>query len=478
MEMAEQLVFDVEADGFLLTMTKIHCISVKNIETEEVMRYVGSEIPNGLERMKVASVLIGHNICSYDIRAIQKIYPTWTYEGELIDTLLLSCILLPEIGILSLEDWALKLQLPVEKVQNEDWSTYTEHMGIRCDKDVEINEYVYKYLRELEHYKLIPKALKLEQQVALIHSDQTVTGVYFNELKASILVLELDERLKKRREELIRLAPKRVLLFNVPKIRQEEERLKRASVIAEGKAPPGTCKCFVKAGGYTEATESYFGSSVSSVKGPYTKIQIKGLNPDSKDEVKELLLSLGWRPTEWNVRKDEKTKKFRKTSPKLTEDSYESLPEGLGTLVAEYNMMSHRRNWLLNQKDSDKGALGHYSQRNDGRVTPDAFTCGTPTARYRHQGVVCNIPRITRPYGPEIRSLFCVLAGCFQVGVDLSGIEVRCLAHFLLLGNYKKARETADLILSGDFHSVNAKIWKVDRNTAKSILYALGNQRI
>ena len=82
-------------------------------------------------------------------------------------------------------------------------------------------------------------------------------------------------------------------------------------------------------------------------------------------------------------------------------------------------------------------------------------------------------------YGPELRSLFGVPLGNYQIGIDLAGIEARVLAHYLLRGNYTKARQTADLILSpdkgNDFHSFNAKVWGVSRDTAKTCLYALVN---
>jgi DNA polymerase I-like protein with 3'-5' exonuclease and polymerase domains len=165
---------------------------------------------------------------------------------------------------------------------------------------------------------------------------------------------------------------------------------------------------------------------------------------------------------------------WRATSPKLTEDSYDSLPPGLGKAIAEYNTLKHRRNFLKNA--DGKGAIASAISGN-GRVQAEAFTCATNTSRYRHQGVVCNIPRVGSAYGEEFRSLFIVPEDSWMIGVDLSGIEARCLAHHILNGGYKDAEATADLILSpdkgSDFHSYNAKVWGCDRNTAKSVIYAL-----
>ena len=475
--MSGRYVFDIETNGLLLDVTKIHCISVYDIDEGTSYTYSGKEVSSGLILLKDATELIGHNITGYDIPAIRKLYPKWRTYATLMDTLLLTCILHPDYGILSLEDWAIKLKIE-SKVQHEDWSTLSDEMIERCESDVRINFKVYERLINSPAYDKVKEPLNLEQQVALIHAQQVVTGVTFNVKKGIFLLGELDGRLHKRRELLIDTGPMTCMLPGIAKKNQRDVRSSKEQMISQGLVPSGTHKHLKADGTYTVATKKYFpDGEYLKVCGPYTKIEIKKLNPDSKEEVKDLLLTLGWVPTEWNRRKDKVTDEWRVTSPKLTEDSYASLPPGFGQTVAEYNMMSHRRNFLLNKKDKTKGALAAVYKRGDGRVTPDAFTCGTPTSRYRHSGTVCNIPRPSTVYGPEIRSLFRVPEGSLMVGIDLSGIEARMLAHYLLAGNYTRGRETADLILSpdktNDFHSYNAKNWGVSRDIAKNTLYAL-----
>ena len=146
----------------------------------------------------------------------------------------------------------------------------------------------------------------------------------------------------------------------------------------------------------------------------------------------------------------------------------------LGKDIAEYNMLSHRSRFIYNPwakgGDGPKGALTKV-RFDDMRVAADALTCATPTSRYRHMGVVCNIPRPTSDYGTEIRSLFCVPDGWFLLGLDLAGIEARCLAHYIM--PYPGGPELAKIITDGDFHQHNADLWGVSRNHAKSGLYAL-----
>jgi len=490
-----RLVFDIETDGLLDTITKIHCIHVYDIDQDKMIHYNPGMVNRGLWKLAQADVLIGHNICGFDIPAIKLLYESWNTDAELIDTLLMGCILYPEDGIKSLKDW--QSELKGIKVEHDDWTKYSEQMAIRCREDVVLTHEVYQKLCQCPQSGMINEALAVEQSVAMIHVQQTMVGVKYDVVGALALMKELDEKLEVGRETITRDAPKYTFLPNIPKSRQVAERQYRKIDVDEGFIPKGTVKPYKKDGNYSVATMKYFPGMYENnrkvmvenyrrVRGPYTKIEVRDFNIDSNDEVKKFLLSLGWKPTEWNFKKDkgggfmkDHNNQLIPTSPKLTEDSYHTLPEGLGKTIAEYYMMTHRRRTIynVNKQGEKKGALVAVAERGDGRVTADGFTCGTPTSRYRHKGVVCNIPRPSSAYGKQIRSLFCVPEGRLLVGVDLSGIEARMLAHFLLRGKYLSAQKTADLILSpdktNDFHSYNAKQWGVSRDIAKNGLYAL-----
>ena len=497
--MSNSLVFDIETDGLLDTVTKIHCINTMDLDTGEEKHYLPEHVQHGLRALSEAKVLIGHNICGYDIPAIKLLHPRWKTSAQLIDTMLMGCILEPEEGIKSLKDWE-KTEEGI-KVEHDDWTKYSDEMAVRCCEDVRLTKEVYLKLVNQAQSGMIDEALETEQKVALIHVQQAAFGVKYDVVAAIELMQVLDEKLEVAREVVVRDAPKYTFLPGVPKSRQVSERAEREDSIFHGIIPKGTHKPFKKDGSYTVATKNYFSGlfkridghgrvstvpEFRTVRGPYTKVEVRDFNIDSNDEVKKFLLSLGWKPTEWNFKKDkgggfvkDHNNQLIPTSPKLSEDSYHTLPEGLGKTIAQYYMMTHRRRTIynVNKQGEKKGALVAVEKRGDGRVTADGFTCGTPTSRYRHKGVVCNIPRPSSAYGKEIRSLFGVSKGNLLVGVDLAGIEARMLAHFLLRGKYTRARETADLILSpdktNDFHSYNAKQWGVSRDIAKNGLYAL-----
>src|SRR5260370_16257764 len=74
-------------------------------------------------------------------------------------------------------------------------------------------------------------------------------------------------------------------------------------------------------------------------------------------------------------------------------------------------------------------------------------------------------------YGWEVRGLFGVLAGWTLVGADMSGLELRCLGHYLSTfdgGTY------ADVVVNGDVHTVNQMAFGMSsRDKAKTATYAL-----
>ena len=75
------------------------------------------------------------------------------------------------------------------------------------------------------------------------------------------------------------------------------------------------------------------------------------------------------------------------------------------------------------------------------------------------------------PYGKECRSLFTVPDGYVLIGCDASGLELRCLAHYL--GAFDEGSFAREL-LDGDVHSKNQKqIGLPSRDMAKRVIYGI-----
>lgn len=443
-----KLIFDLEANGYVKDATKIHCSAFSHdVGHGFSIPELSTSVAHILGFIDTADVLIGHNITGYDIPLINKLYPgrvDWT-KKYIFDTYLASCLVQPDqTWGHSIEAWGKKLGYHKEKVQIDDWSKYTPEMGERCQVDVGINIEVY---RELSNtwLKDEPQVMQIEDIVGMIHARQEAWGVWFDVEKAEALLTYLTAKADDIREEVTRGIP--------------------ATIEQDGKTVDAP---FTKAGNLNARVVNHFGEGrpvLDTVVGPFSKLKYKEFNLDSHPQVKDYLLSVGWKPTEWNFNAS------GRTSPKLTEDSYDSLPDGMGKMIADYYVINHRRRYLRNVKKNGeiKGALS--TVREDGRVPAKAMTCATPTSRYRHMETVCNIPKPKKPYGKEIRSLLGVAPGHLQIGLDLDQIEARMMCHYAL--PYPGGQDLMDLVLDGDFHQHNADYWSVDRDSAKNGLYAL-----
>ena len=133
---------DIETDGLLENVTKIHCLSYLNIDTE------GNDVITLLDYKEMKELLLqdnleicGHNIIRYDIPVAEKILGI-KIKATLVDTLALSWYLYPMKIKHGLESWG--DDLGVAKPIIQDW----ENLDIkdyvnRCKVDVQINSLLF-----------------------------------------------------------------------------------------------------------------------------------------------------------------------------------------------------------------------------------------------------------------------------------------------------------------------------------------------
>ena len=103
--------------------------------------------------------------------------------------------------------------------------------------------------------------------------------------------------------------------------------------------------------------------------------------------------------------------------------------------------------------------------------------CTTASRVHHHCSVATNTHRCAHrkpnlsqvPSDHDCRQLFKATPGQIMVGADLSGIELRMLAHYL--AKYDAGRY-ADVLLNGDIHQVNADRIGISRRQVKTVTYA------
>jgi DNA polymerase-1 len=106
----------------------------------------------------------------------------------------------------------------------------------------------------------------------------------------------------------------------------------------------------------------------------------------------------------------------------------------------------------------------------DNRVRGRVMTLRTVTGRMAHNSPnMAQVPAMYSPYGKECRSLWTVSNPDTHtlIGTDASGLELRCLAHYMNWPDYTNE------VVNGDIHTANMRAAGLkDRDQAKTFIYA------
>ena len=84
--------FDIETNGLLDQLDKVHCLVIKDAATGQVFSCADQEgylpVKAGLKLLEEADLVVGHNIIKFDLPALKKVYPRFEIPVEKVrDTL-------------------------------------------------------------------------------------------------------------------------------------------------------------------------------------------------------------------------------------------------------------------------------------------------------------------------------------------------------------------------------------------------------
>lgn len=434
-----RLVFDIETNpidfsigNHIDQVENIWCIVALDIDSgQEHIWHINPDgstdgVEDFLNLLREADELIGHNIIQFDLPALRKVFG-YLPKGQLIrDTLVTSRVLYPDRpGGHSLGAWGERLG--EYKQSFNRFERYSPEMLAYCRQDVAVNARIHeRFIREAGDYGW-EKALRLEHRIAEIIGKQEQKGFCFDQEKAEGYVNEWTDRINDIDSE---LRPSN-RSFNIGTVSRP----------------------FKISGDPSQICEKVCASvdlSPSDISGPFSGVGYRPLDLNSKQQQKEFLLESGWKP-----------ESFTPTGQPKLDDSILKV-EKIGPLIHERNVLSHRLGQVQGLIDCAK---------HDGRVHGGANPCGTPTGRMRHSRIV-NIPRVTSPYGKELRSLFKASENWILGGYDAASLELRILAHYI--GNPEYTQSVTSTDKRRDAHTLAAQAAGTDnRDTGKTINYAL-----
>ncbi len=476
-------IVDIEADNFYLQSTQIWYIYFQSLDGVEEMELYPSVQPKEYCRNAILEwhksfgdnpLVITYNGIGYDLFMLWKFfdisfhigkdgkdYLDKTLQFECYDLYVLSQYLNPDRWKHSLASWG--EELGNEKIEFDDWSQYSEEMRTYCKQDVGVTYTVFKKLTDdaikLYGEKWIHTSFKVLQKDYYLYVAQEYTGVKFNREAAQKLVEEIEGEMALLDKEVLPQLPPRKL----KKTEEKDYKFPAKPFKANGEFSSHMLNFIEK----HSAKVSEDGLRVKAYGKVYTiesnKILDVKLPMEIGDngELKDWFLSKGWVPTMHNVKKNPETGKPERdkftgepiqTSPKIQEAG--KICPNLLALDGELPKLVVKYLSLRNRKSVVSGWLSNWRLDFDGRLSA-SITGYTPTFRVKHSNIV-NLPKASPEVvkGYEVRSLFIVEDGMKYVSGDAAALENRTVADYTF--KYDDGKY-AEMILSGDSHSVAAK---------------------
>lgn len=403
------LLFDIEGNGLLNTITKLHCLSYCNGKIGSKIRTT-HDYDEMRKLLTEATILIGHNIVTFDIPAAEKILNI-RIKAKLIDTLALSWYLNVKRNIHGLDSFG--KEYGVNKPKIDDWEGLTpKEYAFRCEEDVKINLFLWQDLKSrlLELYSSRKDADRLIDYLTFKMDcirEQESSKWKFNRTLAEESRDTLEQQQKEKLVELISIMPEKI--NTISKVKPKNCFKKDGTLSVYG--------CKWQALLKDNNLSPDFDGEVIVETSPTPA------NPNSPEQVKEWLFSLGWNPCTFKYVKEDDGER---SIPQVRKDG-ELAPsvkllidkeKGVGVLDG-LTVIQHRLGIF-------KGFL---KDDQDGWLV--AGMAGfTNTLRLKHRGLV-NLPGVDKPWGKEIRGCLVAPKGMLLCGSDMVSLEDTTKKHYM-----------------------------------------------
>lgn len=448
-------VFDIETNGLLKQLDKIHCAVVGDLDGNILHSPggPGADYKPALKEIEDADEIIGQNIIRFDVPALQMLFPGFNPKGRKRDTLICSKIIWPNLKDIDFAQWragkippniigqhrleAWGIRLGVLKDEYDGDPRIEDLKERKAKKWEEWNPTMHSYMEQdyrstlalwaKERAKLAaipPSVIELEHRVAAILFRQEQFGVPFNVEKARALAATLTGK----REEIRRKLQERFPPWH--------------------DAETFTPKVNNKKLGYVKGV-------------PVTKVKVGEFTPSNRFHIARAFREhLGWEPTEFN----------EDGSPKTDEETLGLLPYPEAKLVVEYLVLSKLLGYIAN---GNEAWLKHVTPA--GRIHGGVDSVGAHTFRMTHSRP--NLGQVPKDgeYGLDCRDLFeaPVVNGVQwqMTGIDADALEGRVQAHYLTPldgGAFLKTILEGKKEDGSDLHSLNCR--RIGRDPYKEYL--------
>ena len=429
-------IFDIETNGLDDKLDRVHCMVIMDTNTKEVSVFEPFTMDLGLKKLEEFDRLVGHNIISFDLPALNKVFQWKPLDKQKFhDTLILSRLIYPNrasidsdnkaiephlYGRHSLESWGQRLGFKKGTfgVDQKVFRTNSIDMMDYCRRDVELT---YKLYCKLLRAGFSEKSIDMEHEIHKVCQKQTEDGFPFDAEKGARLYAVLSSMRQKH-----------------------NTKLKKVFGSWEEEGETWTPKVNNKKLGYTKGV-------------PVTRVKTVEFNPNSRQHIAKRLKDIhGWNPIEFTPSGE----------AKIDETILSKLPYPEAKLMAE----AFRVNKLIAQLSEGKHAWLDLEKK--GRLHGSVNTMGSISSRCSHTHPnLGQVPSVKAPFGKECRELFYAPSGYSLVGCDVASLEIRVVGHYM--AKYDGG-VFANTCVEGDIHETNRKATGLaTRDQAKTFIYGL-----
>lgn len=411
------LLFDIETDGLLDNLTKIHCLAYTELKIEKG-EIVESEIKSTSDVKEIksivnkAEVMLGHNIIQYDIPALKKL-GLLNKQIPAIDTLGLSWYTQNTREKHGLEQYGDEFKIPKPKIA--DWKNLTtEEYLHRCEMDVRINLQLFK-----NQFELLKKIYSKKEGV-----EKLIDYIYFKldcirEQEENPLRIDLE----KARENMDKLAKMRDEKFEI--LKQHMPNVIHYKKISKPSKP------YKKDGSLSAAGIKWFKLlEENNLPEDYEdEVEIiyktEEPNPQSVTQLKDWLYSLGWKPDKFVERPN--TKGEINKVPQIYDG--EVICNSIKSMFEEYPYLENLD--MIGKIKHRYGIFKSFLSMNKEYV-PSLIAGFTNTFRVKHVKPFANMPKVGTFFGAEIRGCIVTPENKLCCGSDCSALESTTQDHYMM----------------------------------------------
>lgn len=446
-----RLVFDIETDGLLQQLTRVHLLGIRDVDTRETWIFRRNakmdNIRKGLRMLNEAEMIIGHNIVGFDMPALWKVFgDEFDPQGKVRDTMVMARMLFSDekerdfrrfkkgelegkyLGSHELGAWGQRLGLP-----KDDYAKRREDEAIRKGIDPDDEDAIRRYVwgswnQDMEDYLWTdldateglwfkidqrpwsPEATILEHQVHEMMERVSQNGFPFHRKRARALEASLRETFDAKSDEAKKhfgfwfvpgkwLKKHDTTTYCNPETGRVEKNLPAFRPRAEygeddSRAMWGDVVVPTKSIRYKKGKDGKPTNADREAGCPYCPVKVVEFNPNSRQQIIDRLMKVyGWEPQEktetggWSV-SDEILRNL--ASAKRAEDGKPVI--AIAEDLAEIFYYKKRLGQLA---DGPQAWLKKVAERGDGRIHPRFIVGGTVTNRASHSSPnIAQVPRV------------------------------------------------------------------------------------